>query len=73
MDDKMKEALIEYWKKHGENVTEKVVDFAYDLVETAINTSENKIDDMFLSIINSTKPIVLEYVDKIDGVEEWQP
>lgn len=70
MDDKMKEALIECCKKHGEIVTEKVVDFAYDLIETAINTSENKIDDMFLSIINSTKPIVLEYVDKIDGVEE---
>ena len=70
MDDKMKEALIDCCKKHGEIVTEKVVHFAYDLIETAINTSENKIDDMFLSIINSTKPIVLEYVDKIDGVEE---
>ena len=70
MDEKMKQALLECCEKHGEIVTEKVVDFAYDLIETAINTSENKIDDMFLSIINSTQPIVLEYVDKLDGGPE---
>jgi hypothetical protein len=67
MEEQMKEALVECCKKHGETLTEGVVEFAYDLINTAINVSENKIDDAFLPVINATKPIVLSYVDKIDG------
>ena len=63
----MKEALVECCKKHGEILTEGVVEFAYDLINTAITVSENKIDDAFLPVINATKPIILSYVDKIDG------
>jgi len=66
MDDKMKKTLVECCKKHGEILTEGVVEFAYDLVNVAIETSTNKIDDAFLPVINATKPIVLSYVDKID-------
>lgn len=69
MGNEMKEALIECCKKHGEALTEDVVEFAYDLINVAIKTSENKVDDAFLPIINATKPLVLKYVDKIDGVE----
>lgn len=69
MEDEMKKALIDCCKKHGEELTEDVVEFAYDLINTAIITSATKIDDAFLPIINATKPIVLKYVDKIDGVE----
>ena len=69
MENEMREALIECCKKHGEELIEEVVEFAYDLINVAIKTSENKIDDTFLPIINATKPLVLKYVDKIDGVE----
>ncbi len=67
MEEQMKEALVECCKKHGEILTEGVVEFAYDLINTAITVSENKIDDAFLPVINATKPIILSYVDKIDG------
>lgn len=69
MKNEMRESLIECCKKHGEMLTEDVVEFAYDLINVAIKTSENKIDDAFLPIINATKPLILKYVDKIDGVE----
>ena len=43
MENEMREALIECCKKHGEELTEEVVGFAYDLINVAIKTSENKI------------------------------
>ena len=47
--------------------------FAKDLVQTAIETSETKIDDMFLSLINPCFELLDDFiakqVDKIDGVE----
>ena len=50
-----------------------VIAFAKDLANTAIATSENKIDDLFLPIINTCFAVLDEYVekqvDKIDGVD----
>lgn len=73
MDEEMKQALLECCERHMDVLSDEVVEFAYDLANTAIETSENKIDDAFLSVINATKPIVQgcvdKLVDKIDGDE----
>ncbi len=73
MDEKMKEALLECCERNCKVISPDVVAFAKDLVQTAIETSENKIDDMFLGIINPAFELLdkflLEQVEKIDGAE----
>lgn len=73
MDDKMKQALLECCERNCAVISPAVVAFAKDLVNTAIETSENKIDDMFLGLINSGFELLNDYlneqIDKIDGVE----
>lgn len=71
MDEKMEKALLECCERHVDVLSDEVVEFVYDLANTAIETSETPIDDAFLSVINATKPIVQnavdKLVDKIDG------
>lgn len=73
MDDKMKQALLECCERNCEVLSPAVVAFMQDLVNTAIETSENKIDDMFVPIINMGFEVLDDYlksqIDKIDGVE----
>ena len=73
MDEKMKEALLECCERNCKVISPDVVAFAKDLVQTAIETSENKIDDMFLGIINPAFELLdkflLEQVEKINGAE----
>lgn len=70
MEAKMEKALLECCEKHVQVLSQEVIDFIYDLANTAIQTSETVIDDAFLGIINSTKPVLETYVaklvDKID-------
>lgn len=71
MNEKMEKALLECCERHADVLSDEVVEFMYDLANTAIETSDTKIDDAFLSVINATKPIVQsavdKLVDKIDG------
>lgn len=73
MDNKMKQALLQCCERNTAVISPDVVNFIKDLVNTAIETSENKIDDMFLPIINTGIGILDEFltkqIDKIDGVE----
>ena len=73
MDEKMKQALLECCERNCEVLSPAVVAFMQDLVNTAIETSENKIDDMFVPIINMGFEVLDDYlksqIDKIDGVE----
>lgn len=72
MDEKMKQALLECCERNCEVISPAVVAFAKDLVKTAIETSETKIDDMFVPIINMGFEVLDDYlksqIDKIDGV-----
>lgn len=74
MDDKMKEALLECCERNMAVISPDVINFIKDLVNTAIETSENKIDDMFVPIINMGFEVLDDFlakqIDKIDGVEE---
>ena len=71
MDEKMKKALLDCCERNRKVISPDVVAFAKDLVNTAILTSENKIDDMFTPIINKGFEVLDEYllkqIDKIDG------
>lgn len=73
MNDKMKQALLECCERNCEVLSPDVVAFLQDLVNTAIETSENKIDDMFVPIINMGFEVLDDFlakqIDKIDGVE----
>lgn len=72
MNEEMKQALLECCERNCEVLTPAVLDFAKDLVNTAIKTSDTPIDDMFLPIINKgfdvAEAFIAEQVDKIDGV-----
>ena len=73
MDDKMKQALLECCERNCEVISPAVVAFMKDIVNTAIETSETSIDDMFLPIINMGFEVLDDFlakqIDKIDGVE----
>lgn len=73
MDEKMKQALLECCERNCEVLSPAVVAFMKDLTNTAIETSENKVDDMFVPIINMGFEVLDNYlksqIDKIDGVE----
>ncbi len=73
MNEEMKQALLECCERNCEVISPAVVSFAKDLVNTAIEISENKIDDLFLPIINMGFEVMDEFmlkqVDKIDGEE----
>lgn len=71
MEDKMKQALLECCERNCEVLSPAVVAFMKDLTNTAIETSENKVDDMFVPIINMGFEVLDDYlksqIDKIDG------
>ena len=71
MDEKMKQALLECCERNVKVLSPDVVAFMKDLANTAITTSENKIDDMFTPIINMGFEVfdefLLKQADKIDG------
>ena len=73
MDEKMKQALLECCERNCEVISPAVTAFMKDLVSTAIDTSDTKVDDMFLPIINMGFEVLDEFlakqIDKIDGVE----
>lgn len=73
MDEKMKQALLECCERNCEVLSPAVVAFMQDLVNTAIETSETKVDDMFVPIINMGFEVLDDFlakqIDKIDGVE----
>lgn len=73
MEDKMKQALLQCCERNAKVLSPDTVAFMKDLVNTAIETSETKLDDMALPIINKAFDVLDEYlltlVDKIDGVE----
>ena len=73
MNEKMKQALLECCERNCEVISPAVVAFMKDLTNTAIETSETKVDDMFLPIINMGFEVLDDFlakqIDKIDGVE----
>ena len=71
MNEEMKQALLECCERNVKVLSPDVVAFMKDLTNTAITTSENKVDDMFTPIINKGFEVLDEFLlkqaDKIDG------
>lgn len=71
MNEEMKTALLECCERNVKVLSPDVVAFMKDLTNTAITTSENKVDDMFTPIINMGFEVLDEFLlkqaDKIDG------
>lgn len=71
MNEEMKTALLECCERNVKVLSPDVVAFMKDLANTAITTSENKVDDMFTPIINMGFEVLDEFLlkqaDKIDG------
>ena len=72
--EELNNQIIEEAKVHGleiaEDAAEKAALFALAVVGKVVAFSENKYDDMvWAAVEGKAKEIVLELVDKIDGVE----
>ena len=71
MNKEMKQALLECCERNVKVLSPDVVAFMKDLTNTAITTSENKVDDMFTPIIDMGFEVLDEFLlkqaDKIDG------
>ena len=71
MNEEMRQALLECCERNVKVLSPDVVAFMKDLTNTAITTSENKVDDMFTPIIDMGFEILDEFLlkqaDKIDG------
>lgn len=71
MNEEMRQALLECCERNVKVLSPDVVAFMKDLTNTAITTSENKVDDMFTPIINMGFEVLDEFLlkqaDKIDG------
>lgn len=66
----MEKSLSELLKEKGldiaEDAAKAIVEAVFQLAEEAVKKSSNKYDDMLLAALPLVKPVVLEYVDKID-------
>lgn len=65
MEEKMKEALTDVSLNYGEKAAELAIEFVFELINKAVEVSENKIDDAFMPTLNSLKPIALAMADQI--------
>lgn len=66
----MKEELKQVALKYGEQGAELAIEFVFELVNVAVEQSENKIDDAFLPTLNSLKPFALSLAEKIYKEDE---
>lgn len=65
MEEEMKEALKDVSLNYGEKAAELAIDFVFELINRAAETSENKIDDAFMPTLNTLKPVVLARAEQI--------
>lgn len=65
MEQEMKDALKEISLMYGEKAAELAIEFAFELIEKAIDISENKIDDAFKPALLALKPIAMKLAEDI--------
>lgn len=65
MEEEMKTALKDVSLNYGEKAAELAVEFVFELINRAAETSENKIDDAFMPTLNTLKPVVLARAEQI--------
>lgn len=69
-----KKELIAILKEKGlegvEDLTRVAIEEAFELIEAVVEATPNKIDDAAMGFVNSAKPLLMSFVDKIDGKED---
>ncbi len=65
MKDEMKEALKDVSLNYGEKAAELAIEFVFELINSAAEVSENKIDDAFMPTLNTLKPVALALAEQI--------
>ena len=65
MTDEMKNKIKNVSLDYGEQGTKLAINYVFDLIKVVVEETENKVDDTFLPILLSLKPIVESYADKI--------
>lgn len=73
MTPELKEALKKNAKEIGLNLLEdnvkKTVNFIFDAIPQIAAETDTPIDDALAQFLPLAKPIVMEFIDKIDGEE----
>jgi hypothetical protein len=66
----MEKSLSELLKEKGLDIAEDaaklVVEAVLELAEKAAKDSSNKFDDVLLAVLPLLKPVIMDYIDKID-------
>ena len=65
MDNVMKDVLKDVSLNYGEKAAELAIEFVFELINKAAEVSENKLDDAFMPVLNSSKPKALELAEMI--------
>lgn len=74
MDDKMKEALLQWCERHADKLDGWFIGALDDLVTTVVTTSETPLDDAIVlpiktPVLETLNEFLKKQIDKIDGVE----
>lgn len=74
MDDKMKEALLQWCERHTDKLDGWFIGALDDLVTTVVTTSETPLDDAIVlpiktPVLETLNEFLKKQIDKIDGVE----
>ena len=74
MDDKMKEALLQWCERHADKLDDWFIIALDDLVTTVVKTTETPLDDALVlpiktPVFETLNEFLKSQIDKIDGVE----
>ena len=74
MEDKMKQALLQWCERHTSVLNNDFCEALDDLITTIVQTTETPLDDAIVlpikePVINTLHEFLARQIDKIDGVE----
>lgn len=74
MDDKMRQALLEWCEKHANVLNNDFCNALDDLLTVVVTNTETPIDDAIVlavkdPVIEQLRDFLADQIDKIDGVE----
>lgn len=74
MEEKMKQALLEWCERHAKVLNDDFCEALDDLATTIVQATETPIDDTIVlavkdPVLNALHEFLAEQIDKIDGVE----
>ncbi len=73
MEEKMKQALLQWCERHSDKLDDWFIDALDDLVTTVVKTSETPYDDALVlpiktPVLETLNEFLKKQIDKIDGI-----